>query len=55
MFIDENCTGCGMCVETCPVEAISLVDNIAVIDKEVCLECGACIDVCPVEAIHEEE
>jgi len=55
MYIDDNCIGCGICVESCPVEAISLVENVAVISKEICIECGACIDVCPVEAIHQED
>ncbi len=55
MYIDDKCIGCGICVDVCPVEAISLIDNKAVIDKETCLECSSCIDVCPVEAIHEED
>ena len=51
-IIDRNlCTGCGQCVDTCPVEAISLVDDIAVVDAELCVDCGQCIDACPVEAI----
>jgi ferredoxin len=51
-IIDRNlCTGCGQCVDTCPVEAISLVDDIAVVDPELCVDCGQCIDACPVEAI----
>ncbi len=55
MFIDDNCAGCGLCVESCPVEAITLLDNKAVIDKAICIECASCIDVCPFEAIHQEE
>lgn len=55
MYIDENCVGCGLCVDECPVEAISLFENKAVINKELCIECGACIDVCPLEAIHQED
>ena len=49
----EECTGCGTCVDACPVEAISLVDGVASIDPEECTECGTCIDECPVEAISE--
>ena len=48
----ELCTGCGQCVETSPVEAISLDDkDIAIVDSELCVDCGQCVDVCPVEAI----
>jgi ferredoxin len=50
-----DCKGCGTCVETCPNEAIRLVDGIAQIDRELCEECGACLDVCPYEAIRRDE
>jgi len=55
VYIDENCIGCGLCVDTCRVEAISLLENRAVIDKGLCLECGACIDVCPLGAIRRQD
>ena len=46
----EKCTGCGTCVDTCPVQAITVEDK-AVVDKENCIECGVCVDGCPEEAI----
>lgn len=54
MFIQVNqelCTGCGTCVDSCPVEAIQLVDQRAVIDDALCTQCDACIDACPNGAI----
>lgn len=47
----EICTGCGICVDSCPMEAIQLVNDIAVIDHEKCSNCGICISECPNEAI----
>ena len=47
----EKCTGCGVCVDVCPLEAISLNDGIAVIDEDSCTECGLCVDECPNDAI----
>jgi NAD-dependent dihydropyrimidine dehydrogenase PreA subunit len=46
-----KCTGCGSCVEVCPVEAIALKDDKACIDPDTCVDCGTCVDECPVEAI----
>ena len=53
MFVvDRNkCIGCGICVQNCPVGAISLVDGKAEIDRGRCVECGTCARVCPRGAI----
>jgi len=48
----ENCTGCGSCVDICPVEAISLLNEKAHIDPNICTKCEACIKACPNEAIE---
>jgi len=48
---EEECIGCGVCIDECPAEAISMNDDIAVIDAEACTECGDCVDACPSEAI----
>jgi electron transfer flavoprotein alpha subunit len=52
--IEEECTGCESCVDSCPIEAIEMVDDIAKI-KDTCNSCNACIEACPVEAIEEIE
>ena len=51
----EECVGCETCVPACPVEAISMEGDVAVIDQEACNQCKTCIDECPVEAIKAEE
>lgn len=50
----DVCNGCGQCVIVCPVQAITMVDNKAVIDEELCVECSVCYrDAnCPVNAIR---
>jgi len=50
----ETCTGCGECIEACPLEAIEIQDGLAVVDAETCGDCGACVDVCPTESITVE-
>ncbi len=47
---EETCIACGACVDTCPVEAITMNEK-AKVDPNTCTECGACIDECPVDAI----
>jgi Fe-S-cluster-containing hydrogenase component 2 len=46
-----KCTGCGACLDECPMDAIEMKDDKAFINDD-CGECGACVDVCPEEAIE---
>jgi len=48
----EKCTGCGLCVDACPVEAISLENDKAKVDAEKCVDCGQCVEECPNESIR---
>ncbi len=50
----DKCTGCSECVETCPMDAIAMNSDIAVVDQDTCTDCGVCEDACPVEAISME-
>ncbi|MGL4941566.1 MAG: indolepyruvate ferredoxin oxidoreductase subunit alpha [Thermoguttaceae bacterium] len=50
----SKCTGCGECVSSCPLDAISMKDGLAVVDPATCGDCGACIDVCPAQALSLE-
>ncbi|WP_342305272.1 4Fe-4S binding protein [Methanolobus sp. ZRKC5] len=54
--VDKDvCTGCELCVNSCPVEAIAMSDkNVAVVNADECVDCGDCVDICPVEAITLE-
>ena len=51
----DLCVGCETCVPVCPVEAISMNDDKAVIDQDTCTGCESCISECPVEAIKNED
>jgi len=51
---DTDCTGCEVCEEACPMEAISLVEDIASVDEMKCIGCGVCSYQCPTSAIKLE-
>jgi len=52
IIIDEaKCTGCGVCVDVCPVFALKTENGKAVVSED-CVECCACTGECPVEAIQ---
>ena len=50
-FATEDCTGCGFCVNACPLQNIQLTDGKPVWGKN-CTHCMACICGCPTEAIE---
>jgi len=48
----DGCTGCGTCVEKCPMDAISLNDDTkAIVNPEICIGCGVCAHFCPENTI----
>jgi len=47
---DELCTLCGHCIDVCPVEAISKVNDKIVTDANLCIKCCACVKECPTNA-----
>ena len=47
----ERCIACGTCIEGCPMEAISFVNERAFIEDDKCIRCYCCHEICPEEAI----
>lgn len=50
----QDCEGCEACLDRCQVDAIQMVDDIAVVTFEKCIGCGLCVSTCPTDAIHME-
>ncbi len=50
---EMNCSGCGACVNVCPVNAIQMEYSkdtgfiVPSIQKETCVDCGLCTKTCP--------
>lgn len=67
-FAEEVCTGCGKCVQACPVQAVSLAPrdarcvagderalrSVAGVDDARCLGCGVCTGACNHGALKME-
>lgn len=57
--VESNCSGCGLCVNSCPVKIISLeTENDdgtgrkrAQLDNDLCLGCGVCARNCRLKAL----
>jgi ferredoxin len=58
--VDDNCTGCGLCQETCPEVFEMTDDDVAKVKEDPVPQqveetCREAAENCPVEAIHLEE
>ena len=53
IHIEIHCQKCGRCVESCPVDAITLSEEEGVtIDRKRCTNCRECVEACPNQALE---
>ena len=50
-----DCTNCGLCLESCQEEAITLDQEGPLIHRRRCINCGLCAWACPEGAIIQEQ
>ena len=57
--VHENCDGCAYCVDTCPYNAITLLEYVwedttkktVEVNESICKGCGCCMATCPKKGI----
>ena len=45
-YLGNSCKKCIKCVKSCPTDAISIVNEQVIIDKDKCINCDICIQAC---------
>lgn len=46
-----KCSGCGACAAACPVQGITMMNDMPQIDYKKCLFCGKCVEACAEKAL----
>lgn len=47
-----GCIGCTLCAKNCPKDAITMVNDLPIIDYSKCVNCGICANKCPKQSIE---
>ncbi len=47
MTCGYGCLGYGSCARVCPVDAIEIKNNLAIVHPDLCIGCKACVTSCP--------
>ena len=53
------CNGCGTCIPLCPMNALTLCEDLnkglflPKLDKIKCTQCSVCLDVCPISNVTD--
>lgn len=52
----DVCNQCGLCIDMCPVGALTRRKNGTVwLDKDICIGCQACVGFCPIGAMKKSD
>ena len=50
----EACLGCGVCVDRCQMDALTLPGDVIELNLDRCIGCGLCVTTCPTGALALE-
>ncbi|ADD68093.1 protein of unknown function DUF362 [Denitrovibrio acetiphilus DSM 12809] len=54
VVLNEKCILCMLCMKSCPVDAIAVINDFPFVDKKKCIECFCCHEVCESDAVGLE-
>jgi len=46
----DTCVGCKLCINKCPVAAMSMLEDKVIFDDKLCISCMKCVNICPTNA-----
>jgi H+/Na+-translocating ferredoxin:NAD+ oxidoreductase subunit B len=49
---EDTCTVCETCVDRCNLHAITIENEMTVINRQKCIGCGLCASACPTGSIR---
>ena len=49
---DINCTNCKSCIDSCPQNAIMMIENKVQLNEQRCIGCSRCVQSCPKDSIY---
>jgi uncharacterized protein (DUF362 family)/Pyruvate/2-oxoacid:ferredoxin oxidoreductase delta subunit len=47
----ELCTACGTCADHCPVSALTMEEDLPIVNADICITCFCCQEICPEKAM----
>ncbi len=57
LFVSDDCSGCGVCIEECPSGSLGFerteAETLLVLDLSSCVFCGRCSQVCETGMIQD--
>ncbi len=48
----DICDGCSICIDRCPMDALTIEDFKSNVDLDRCIGCGLCVTTCPTESLQ---
>jgi NAD-dependent dihydropyrimidine dehydrogenase PreA subunit len=48
----DTCDGCSICIDRCPMDALSIEYFKSTVNLDRCIGCGLCVTTCPTDSLH---